>query len=421
MLNTPKVKVTAATLLLFCVNVSSFTLARSTESSRGEEKFLRTFLLDAGALLRVKRRLQLGDESLAPPFRKLQSDAERALSTGPLSVVKKTRVPPSGDKHDYMSLAPYWWPDPHSPTGSPYIRRDGEVNPERDEIPDKANLEKLIGAINSLALAHFLTGGEPYASHAALLLRVWFLNPATRMNPHLKFAQVIPGQNQGRPAGIIETRNLPGLVDSVALLDGFKDWTETDQKGLQQWFEAYLGWLQDSPQGRAESRARNNHGSWYDVQLAAFALFVGKKGLAEKVLNDFPAKRIARQIESDGRQPYELARTRPWHYSLFNLEALFNASALADKIGIDIWAFQSPDGRSIRKALEWLIPYAVGEQKWTDAQMSDFERQRLSLLLRRAAIRSRNPVYEAAIKRLPEVSPNNREHLLYPKTAGKQE
>ena len=233
------------------------------------------------------------------------------------------------------------------------------------------------------------------------------------MNPHLRYAQAVPGRNVGRAEGIIETHNLPELVDAVALLAPSKNWRGEDQRSLQKWFDAYLAWLRESPEGREETQAQNNHGTWYDVQIAAFALFVDKGDMAKKVLSKMAEKRIAKQIEPDGRQPRELERTQAWSYSLFNLEALFNAAAMASKLGIDLWSYESPDKRGIRKALDWLVPYATGEKKGNYRQISGLQPEKLAPLLRRGAVRYREPAYEKTIGKLPTGTEYDRWRLLY--------
>jgi hypothetical protein len=235
------------------------------------------------------------------------------------------------------------------------------------------------------------------------------------MNPNLKYAQAIPGRNQGRGAGIIETHNLPELIDAVGLLHGSPAWGANEQKALQKWFDAYLMWLLESAEGRAESKARNNHGSWYDVQIASFALFVDRKDLARKILEDFGTRRIAEQIEPDGRQPQELERTQSWNYSLFNLEALFDAASLGNNLDLDLWNFETPDKRSIRKALDWLLPFAIGEKKWNYEQISSWQPEKLAPFLRQAAVRYHELSYERAISKLPRVGADDRMQLLYPK------
>jgi hypothetical protein len=377
---------------------------------------IQVFILDSAQLLKTKHRLQSNDPAIVPAFKKLIREADVALGQEIFSVVQKDLTPPSGNQHDYMSIAPYWWPNPNTADGLPYIRRDGEMNPERDQTSDRKKLGQMILGVKTLSLGYFFTGKEAYPAQASKLLRLWFLEPATQMNPHLTYAQAIPGRNQGRGAGIIETHNLPQLIDAVGLLNGSQRWDGRDHRALQDWFRAYLTWLLESPEGRAEARAQNNHGSWYDVQVASYALFTGRNDLAKTVLNEFPAKRIAKQIQPDGRQPRELQRARAWSYSVFNLQALFDAASIADKLGVDLWNYETPDQRGIRRALDWLLPFAIGTKTWSSQQTAAWQPEKLAPLLRRAANRYREPAYEKAIGKLPGGFTDERWQLLFPKT-----
>jgi hypothetical protein len=371
------------------------------------------FILDSKVLKAARDRLQSNDPAILPAFKKLIREADRALANEAFSVVQKDLAPPSGDKHDYMSIAPYWWPNPNTANGLPYVHRDGEVSPERDQVSDRKRLDNMIQAVKTLSLGYFFTRREEYAAQATKLVRVWFLAPATKMNPNLRYAQAIPGRNNGRGAGIIETHDLPKLIDAVGMLADSQAWDRNSQNALQDWFATYLAWLLDSPAGRAEAKAQNNHGSWYDVQVASYALFAGKNDVARNILNEFPTKRIAKQIEPDGRQPRELERTQVWNYSLFNLEALFDAASAADKLGMDLWNYETPDKRSIRRALDWLLPFAIGAKKWSYQQISAWQPETLAPLLRRAAGHYREPAYEKAISKLPGAFTDQRWQLLY--------
>ncbi len=272
----------------------------------------RVFILDARQLQATKQRIQSGDKTLDPALSRLERDAQKALSSAPFSVVTKDATPPSGDKHDYMSQAPYFWPDPKSTNGLPYIRRDGERNPEINKITDHRSLDQLESSVETLALAYFFKGDEAYAAKATQLLRAFFLDTSTRMNPNLQYAQFIPGVNSGRGIGLIETRGLTQVVDALGLLAGSKALTEADRRGLEDWYAKFLQWMFESKNGRDEAAAKNNHGTYYDLQITSFALFLGKTDLARSILQTARAKRIALQIEPDGRQPLELARTRAW-------------------------------------------------------------------------------------------------------------
>ena len=371
-------------------------------------------ILDRSELERAKRNARGGGPGARLALKRLQVEADRAQLREAHSVTHKTLLPPGGSKHDYMSVAPYWWPNPATASGLPYIRRDGAVNPERDQTSDRKRLDNLIQSVRTLSIAYFFTDDDKYARRGAELLRIWFLNDATKMNPRLDYAQAVPGRSHGRGAGIIETHDFPDLLDPVVLLSNSPAWTETDHKQLQGWFGSYLHWLLESPQGRAAAQARNNHGSWYDVQIASYALFTGQSELGKNVLGEFGVKRIAAQIETDGRQPHELARARAWHYSIFNLEALFRAGEMAEKIGIDLWNFEA-NNRSMRRALDWLIPFAIGDKKWPYKESSALEAHKLGPRLRIAALRYREPVYEQTLSKLSKITGDERWQLLYPK------
>jgi Alginate lyase len=185
---------------------------------------------------------------------------------------------------------------------------------------------------------------------------------------------------------------------------------------LQGWFERYLRWLLESAEGRGEAKASNNHGSWYDVQVASFSLFIGNRDLAKNVVREFAAKRIAKQIEPDGRQPYELTRTQSWNYSLFNLEAMFSAASIAEKLGVDLWSDHGGEKRGLRRALDWLVPFAEGKSTWNYPQIHRLQPERLAPFLRRAALHYRDPSYEDVLKKIPGINPNQRMNLLYPKS-----
>ncbi len=321
---------------------------------------------------------------LTPDRVKLDRDARKALKSGPFTVIDKATTPPSGDKHDYMSQAPYFWPDPKVPNGLPYIRRDGERNPEIEKITDHRVMDQMVSAVETLALAWHVTRNEDYAAKAAALLHAFFIDPDWRMNPNLQFAQGIPGVNTGRGIGLIETRGLTRVVDAIGLLAGSKHWTTAEQKGMEDWFAKFLQWMLESKNGREEAAAKNNHGTFYDVQVVSFSLFLGKTDLAKSVLETAKTKRIAVQIEPDGRQPLELARTKSWSYSVMNLDGLMTLARLGENVNVDLWDYETRDGRSIHKALEFLKPFASGEKKWTYQQLGAWPPQTLLPLTSRA-------------------------------------
>jgi hypothetical protein len=400
-----------AVVACFCVNDGT---AETTDQSQADAP--KVFGLNAQWLAQAKAHLAAGDASLQPALEKLLQDAEEAVILGPFTVIDKTSTPPSGDKNDYMSIGPYWWPDPDKDDGLPYIRRDGDVNPEfTSDANDSSRLFAMIEAVDTLALAYYFTGEERWAERAALLLRTWFVAPETRMNPHLEFGQAIPGRVQGRCYGIIETRRLPKVIDAVGLLAASPAWTEKDDTAIRQWFRAYLGWLRTSRLGQEEGRTRNNHGTWYDVQVAHFALFVGEREVAREVLKAAKAARIDSQVEPDGKQPHELQRTLSFNYSVMNLAGMFALARLGEHVGVDLWKHPKPDESRIRAALDFLAGYATEERSWPHPQIREVNRMGLLPLLLHGAIAYDAPVFRALIGHLPskEVR-SDRNRLLYP-------
>jgi hypothetical protein len=394
--------------------ISSLVVVLLSGATRADPIEPRVFLLNAKHLQATRQHLRDGDAHLAPALAQLEKEAQEELRAGPFSVTFKKPTPPSGDKHDYMSQAPYFWPNPDTTNGLPYIRRDGERNPEISRISDHKNLDQMAGAVETLTLAYYFKGNEAYADKAARLLRAWFLEPETRMNPNLQYAQAVLGVNTGRGIGLIETRSLARVVDAIGLLAGSKAWTVSDQKGVENWYAKFLEWMQQSENGKAEAAAKNNHGTYYDVQAASFALFLGKRDLATDILRTAQQKRIARQIEPDGRQPLELVRTKAWGYSVGNLSGLMLLARLGENVELDLWHYETPDGRSIRKALAFLAPFALGESKWSYQQIGGWPPQMLYPLLRQGALKFPDPVCSRWAERIPKLDVSNRANLLAP-------
>jgi Alginate lyase len=365
----------------------------------------RVFVLDVARLRELREGIGRSDASFQSARAHFENSGRLALTAGPFSVVNKDAAPPSGDKHDYLSLAPYWWPNPDTPGGLPYVRRDGERNPEIYKIRNRLDLGDMTDAAETLAIAYYVTGDEDFAAGAAGLLRTWFLDPATRMNPHFQFAQSVRGINTGRGAGLIESRAFARIVDAVGLLAGSQAWTRDDQHGMEAWFAEFLRWMQESEHGHDEAAAKNNHGTYYDVQLASYAFFLGKDELARDVLQAVGKKRIAVQVEPDGRQPLELARTKAWSYSIGNLAGLMALARLGERVDVDLWHFETSDGRSIRRALDFLLPYGLGEEKWQYEQINGFSPDLIYPLLRAAAVKYPDAHYAALAAKLPPPDP----------------
>lgn len=352
------------------------------------------FVVDPDYVSRARSASKRAGTPCAVALEAVLAEAEAALEQEPLTVVNKPIEPPSEDVHDYMSMGPYWWPDPDKADGLPYIRRDGERNPEVEKT-DRPLLAKLIASVKALGFAYGYSGKEAYAAHAGRLLRTWFLDPETRMNPNLKFGQSIPGRSDGRGFGLIETAAFAKeMLPAVSFLRESEDWSDEDTAGLQAWFHAFLEWMLTHPNGLDEARSGNNHSTAYDVQVTTYALFVGQPALARAILDGVGDRRIAAQIEPDGSQPRELARTKALGYTSMNLGLMLQLAEIARLWGIDLINYETEDGRSIKRAIDWVWPYWTGEQEWTYPQIQPFPWERSFECARLAAYMYLNMKFE---------------------------
>lgn len=370
------------------------------------------YILDAGSLANVKKSVQVKDKTVLQNLQPLLQEANKLLEMKPVSVMEKAFTPVSGNKHDYMSQAPYFWYDSSKPNGLPYLRRDGERNPEIYKITDRSNLGKLDNATRMLALAWYFTGEEKYAAKAAILLRTWFIDEATKMNPNLNYGQAIPGINDGRGIGIIETIALTGIADAAGLLQGSKTWNSNDHSAMKQWYSEYLNWLLTSKNGKEEHAAKNNHGTWYYAQVVDFALFTGNTAKARELAEE-NKKRMDGQLTAEGQQPLETERTNGLGYSTMNLRGWFTLAKLANKVNIDLWNYNTPNGAGLRKALDWLTPYAMGEKTWSWQQIGSYNKEDIYPLYKQAAIIWKAPAYAAYAQQLAKTIKDPEEILLY--------
>ena len=371
----------------------------------------RVFILDGLALVALKNKIQHEPEKYRQPLDLLNKEVSPYLDVEPFTITKKTSLPPSGNKHDYESQGPYWWPNPDTKDGLPYIRRDGEKNPEIEKLTDHQYFYEMTKSVKMLTLAYFFTGNETYARKAAQLVRTWFIDRRTRMNPHLNYGQRIPGRTEGRDIGIIETRILGEITDAIGLIENSRSWSRVHQQGMERWMSQYLDWLLNSEHGKGEARQRNNHGTWYDVQVASLALFTRQDEIAAQVLTRARDERIPGHIEPDGSQPHELARTRSWNYSIMNLQSFFTLAVLGEKVGIDLWNHTTSDGRSIIDALDFLVRYAHPDdpKPWTWEQITESNPVQIIPLLYQAACRFPDKGYADLAAKLEGSEPN-----LYP-------
>jgi hypothetical protein len=333
--------------------------------------------LDLPTLLEVKASIQAGDQEFLPAYKALLSDADTALADRLYAVTDKTTVPASGDKHDYLSLGPYWWPDTTKPDGLPWIRRDGEVNPltrgSNVDVPTKGPAFK---NIETLALAAFFSDEEKYAARALAQLNPWFLDPETHMNPNLNFGQGIPGINTGRGIGIIEMIALGNAINGMELLKLNKQLPAKEETDLNKWLTEFTAWLMTSEMGIAEREWHNNHGSWYDVQVVVLLRHLGREEEAREILETAREKRIAAHLAPDGSQPHELERTKSFTYSIMNLRSLTRLAYHGKQLGVDLWNYQPEDGAGLTAAYDYLKPYAFTDKEWTYEQLGSMDSAR---------------------------------------------
>lgn len=374
------------------------------------------WMWNAEKMKTIKNSLQSANYRLA--YRDLLADANRALAEGNYSVTYKEGIAPSGNKHDYVSLSRYAWPNPDKPGGLPYIMKDGQSNPELEKY-DRNPLGNMATSVMNLSLAYYYSSQEQYAKKAIELLRVWFINKDTRMNPHLNYAQFVPGTNgnKGRAAGLIDSYSFVKMLNAVLLLEKSPSYTKQDKIALQKWFTDFSIWWQTADQAVSERNSTNNHGLAYDIQLTTYLLFAGDIDGAMKIIKAFPAGRLYAQIEPDGKQPRELRRTLAFHYSVYNIQFMVDMLATAQNLGIDNLKAPSSDGRSLYKAVDFLTPY-LGKSlsDWPYQQISGWDGALQSLcteLFRISSIDSARTDYFELYKKYGKSSEVDRNRLIY--------
>ena len=330
---------------------------------------------DYKLLSQVKLAIKEKDDDFLPAYKALIKAADKALNEGSFSVITKKQVAVSGDKHDYLSLAPYWWPDPSKDDGLPWIRKDGEINPlTRGRNVDEPVKDKMISNVKILSLAYFFSGDNTYAEKTKELLKVWFVNKETRMNPNLNYAQGVPGSSTGRCFGIIEFSGITHIITAIEILELDNSLESSLGNELKAWLNSYLIWLQTSELGHLENSRKNNHATLYDVQVVALLLFLDKTEEAKNVLTSVVDKRVETQIEADGKQPHELQRTKSLTYSILNLTGLTKLAFFGRKDGIqiDIWNYRSNTG-DIQKAYQYLLPFLKTQNQWPFEQLGSMD------------------------------------------------
>lgn len=309
------------------------------------------------------------------------------------SVVSKQQRTPCGNPHEYMSMAAYFWPDPTKPDGLPYIRKDGQRNPDNAKVPDHKSMDDWISWVTSLSWAYYLSKDQVFAQKAVGFLRFWCIDTATYMVPNLNHAQIIRGIDTGRGIGIIDIHQLPELLEGLQLLENSEVYTPADQKQVKQWMRDFLFWLRNSENGKQEMRTKNNHKTFYDGLVAALAIYVGEYAVADEIFAKAPQLMLS-QIMEDGMQPLETERTNGLSYSVFNLTAWFQLATLAENRGVDLWNYPSASHPRLQKALDVLLPFVSGEKKWVAQQIGSFNPADYYRLTDQAAKKFKNGMYK---------------------------
>lgn len=290
------------------------------------------------------------------------AEARWAMQQQPVTVTAQSSARSAGGQYDFFSEGDYWWPDSANPQG-PYIQRDGMTNPD-NFVAHRQAMIRFSRVVGALASAYVITRDETYARHAFRHLNAWFVDPATRMNPSLLYAQAIKGRATGRGIGIIDTIHLMEVARGVQVLEKSKSSSSQAVATIRQWFGDYLNWLTTHPYGKDEMNAKNNHGTCWVMQVAAFAQLTRNDSLLTFCRNRYKTVLLPDQMATDGSFPQELRRTKPYGYSLFNLDAMAMICQILSTPADNLWTYQTPDGRSIRKGLEYLYPFVQDKSRW---------------------------------------------------------
>ncbi len=315
------------------------------------------------ALITLARAISADVNIAAIDKERILKAAHAALKVEPITITTHRAELSEGGPQDFYSNGDYWWPDPTKPNGLPYIQRDGESNPN-NFAHHRMAVRNLRDAVAALAAAYKITGDEKYVSKSVELLRVFFLDSKTRMNPHLQYAQAIPGRSPGRGIGIIDALHLIEIPVAIEAMAKSPHFPPEALSGLKHWFGEFANWMVTSKNGQEEARTKNNHSVAYFLQLAVYAKFAGDAAKVAECRRQYKEVFLPDQMATDGSFPRELARTKPYGYSIFQLDNLISMCQVLSTPEDDLWKFSLPDGRGAKKAMEFLYPYLADKSKW---------------------------------------------------------
>jgi hypothetical protein len=326
-------------VLMLCVSLPAFSLKPPTPKDPGIEKAAQTLLK-----------------------KQILAEADWAMLQVPATVTASFCSRSAGGKHDFFSEADYFWPDPDHPDG-PYINRDGMTNPGNfvDHRKAMVRLSKIIGA---LASAYKITHDEKYVKQAVIHLKAWFIDPETLMNPNLQYAQAVKGKFTGRNYGIIDSIHLMEVAQGIVVMEGSQALDTETITGLKHWFAEYISWLTTSKPGIEEKLTKNNHSTCWAMQVASFAKLCEDEVMLDSIRVRYKTVLLPNQMGADGSFPLELSRTKPYGYSIFDLDAMAMLCQILSTPQDNLWDFETPDGKSIKKGISYLYPFIAGKSKW---------------------------------------------------------
>ena len=374
-------------------------------------------------MLEVRKDLKKSNKSIyKASFDQLIKDAEKIIKLKPVAITDKpdecTAI--TGDKRDFMSVGNYSWPNPDTPDGMPWIRKDGHMNPNAKRYDLIARLKVMCSRVEKLGLAYFFTGDIRYAEKATEYANIWFINPETRMNPHLKYAACLPGHNNGMGFfyGIIQGCSFMNCLAGLSLIKETKYYTPQLDEGIKQWVSEMYTWLTTSDMGIKESRMKNNHSTAYYMQLMAYAEFMGDDAAIKNITDTIRNVIIARQIEPDGRMPSELARPFAYTYTLLNIDHLLVMCEMQRDTDPNLFFYTTSDGRSISKSVDFALQYlgkSVEDFKpYRQTQQWDSHQIKAMWMARKASTFDPDGPYGQIFKKYLHLeSPNNMRHLIY--------
>lgn len=284
------------------------------------------------------------------------------LDEKPVTITSFIAERSMGDEHDFYSEGDYWWPDSTNLSG-PYVRRDGQTNPD-NFVAHRQVMIRFSSIVGNLTSAYLLTKDRKYADAAMRHVRAWFMNEETYMRPSLLYAQAIKGVVTGRGIGIIDTVHLMEVAQALYKLEEAGVLSEADARGTKKWFSDYLTWMSTHPYGLDEMKAKNNHGTCWVMQAAVFAKYVGNEDMLSYCRMRYTNDLLPEQMANNGSFPLELARTKPYGYSLFNLDAMATICQTLSTRENNLWHYATIGGKSIEKGIEFIYPYVEDKNKW---------------------------------------------------------